>query len=75
MDSAEDFNFESLQRRLPENSVAYSIFLDDNQNNHQTASRLQLIEKEAQRFVQDLTKNYIWQREDFNLDIRSDSGK
>lgn len=75
MDSNQEFTSETLQRRLPENSIAYSVFIDSSENNRQIASRLKVIKKESQKFVENLTKDYIWQRGEFKLELSSDSSK
>jgi hypothetical protein len=61
---------------LPENCVEYMILLIDNQLDvRQARSRLEAIKKAATQLAADLTKDYIWQRDGFVLEVKSRSGE
>ncbi|GFP55111.1 protein ecdysoneless homolog [Trichoderma asperellum] len=62
--------------QLPENTVEYMLFVMDNQQTEarRTRPRLETIRKAAVGLVQSLTKDYIWQREGFELSFGSQNG-
>ncbi|KAL8289855.1 hypothetical protein RB597_001473 [Gaeumannomyces tritici] len=60
---------------LPENCMEYMVFLIDNQlNARQVLSRLESVKKAALQLAAGLTKDYIWQRESFSLEVKSRAG-
>ncbi|TLD17170.1 uncharacterized protein PgNI_00440 [Pyricularia grisea] len=60
---------------LPENCVEYMIFLIDQQlEPSNVLSNLEAVKKAGIQLVESLTKDYIWQREGFNLEIKSHAG-
>lgn len=60
---------------LPENCVEYMVFLIDSQlNARQVLSRLESVKKAALQLAAGLTKDYIWQRDSFGLEVKSRSG-
>ncbi|KAL8375762.1 hypothetical protein RB595_007063 [Gaeumannomyces hyphopodioides] len=60
---------------LPENCVEYMVFLIDNQlNARQILSRLESVKKAALQLAAELTKDYIWQRGSFSLEVKSRAG-
>lgn len=63
--------------QLPENTVEYMLFVMDNQQTEarRTRPRLETIRKAAVGLVQSLTKDYIWQREGFELSFGSQNGE
>jgi hypothetical protein len=67
----------AIAGQLPENTVEYMLFvIDDQQNEARKARpRLENIRKAAVELVQSLTKDYIWQREGFDLSLQSENGK
>ncbi|KLU84573.1 hypothetical protein MAPG_03613 [Magnaporthiopsis poae ATCC 64411] len=60
---------------LPENCVEYMVFLIDSQlDARQVLSRLETVKKSALQLAAGLTKDYIWQRDSFGLEVKSRSG-
>ncbi|PTB44749.1 hypothetical protein M441DRAFT_66478 [Trichoderma asperellum CBS 433.97] len=62
--------------QLPENTVEYMLFVMDSRQTEarRTRPRLETIRKAANELVQSLTKDYIWQREGFELSFVSQNG-
>ncbi|KAK1248128.1 hypothetical protein MKX08_006348 [Trichoderma sp. CBMAI-0020] len=62
--------------QLPENTVEYMLFVIDSQQTEarKTRPRLETIRKAAVELVQSLTKDYIWQREGFEISFKSENG-
>jgi hypothetical protein len=66
---------DGLGRELPENNVEYSIFLiDDKVDGRKLLNQLESVRKAALELSQTLTSDYIWQRDDFNLQLRNEAG-
>lgn len=63
--------------QLPENTVEYMLFVMDSRQTEarRTRPRLETIRKAANELVQSLTKDYIWQREGFELSFVSQNGE
>jgi hypothetical protein len=63
--------------QLPENTVEYMLFVIDNQQSEarKTRTRLETVRKEAVELAQSLTKDYIWQREGFEISFKSENGE
>ncbi|KAL2203639.1 SGT1-domain-containing protein [Sarocladium strictum] len=60
---------------LPENCVEYYLFLVGAQlETRKKLSQLESVRQSALKLSQDLTKDYIWQREDFNLELKTEGG-
>jgi hypothetical protein len=63
------------KRTLAENCVEYFIFdIPTHAENKSRLSQLEQVRKAATAFALDLTADYIWQREGFQLDIKHDQG-
>lgn len=62
--------------QLPENTIEYMLFMIDSQQTEarKTRPRLETIRKSAVELVQSLTKDYIWQREGFEISFKSENG-
>ncbi|KAL1867841.1 hypothetical protein VTK73DRAFT_3922 [Phialemonium thermophilum] len=73
-----DEGFTGFDRQLPENCVEYMIFLIDTSTGQKDVrkilSRLDAVRKEAVRLSDELTNHYIWQRESFALETKSEGG-
>ncbi|KAJ9138553.1 SGT1-domain-containing protein [Coniochaeta hoffmannii] len=70
-----DEGFNGFQMQLPENCIEYMLFIiDTNLDNRKLLSSLEEIRKAALRLADDLTKDYIWQRESFNLELKRENG-
>lgn len=67
--------FQEFERTLPENCVEYMLFVveTDLESTHPLSS-LQAVRKAAVQLCNQLTKDYIWQREAFSLDTKSAHG-
>ncbi|KAJ4421497.1 hypothetical protein N0V85_000144 [Neurospora sp. IMI 360204] len=71
-----DDTFNGFQMSLPENCVEYMLFVINDQPEAQrtTLSSLETIRKVALQRLDELTKDYIWQREPLKLETRIDNG-
>lgn len=70
-------NSDHGNRHLPECCVEYFLFT---LNGHQLHARDQLVQlgavqKAALHLSQSLTKKYLWQRDDFCLEMKNENGK
>lgn len=65
-----------LDMKLAENCVEYSIFVlpEGEGNARKLLSLLETIRKAALELSTGLTKDFIWQRDDFNLALVNDNG-
>ncbi|KAJ3499784.1 hypothetical protein NLG97_g46 [Lecanicillium saksenae] len=62
-------------RHLSENSMEYMIFLlDESLEGIKYLNRLENISREAARLMETVTKNYVWQREEFRLSVANEQG-
>ena len=68
--------FEGFPKRLPDDCVEYSLFVIDSKLNSQRdlRGRLEVIRKQSRALTDRLLKDYIWQRDSFNLQIESGNG-
>lgn len=61
---------------ISENTVEYLLFIIDGKSDaRQTFSVLERIRKETLDLCRDLTKEYIWQRDEFNLQLKNEGGE
>ncbi|KAL7932402.1 SGT1 domain-containing protein [Trichoderma chlorosporum] len=67
---------EAPAEQLSENTVEYMLFVVENQQSEtrKARTRLEAILKAALDLVQSLTKDYIWQREGFDIALKSEHG-
>ncbi len=64
-----------LGRQLQENSMEYMIFiLDQKLDGIKYLNALEAVRKDAIRLMDTTAKNYIWQRDAFNLELVNDKG-
>ena len=64
-----------FKRELPDNCVEYLLFALDGQADAQTQlHELEAIRKAAMHQSQTLTKDYIWQRDEFSLELKTEDG-
>jgi hypothetical protein len=85
MAGSEDFNkdtksgdskFKEYERVLPENCVEYMLFvIEPDLQAKQIHSSLEAVRKAAVQLANQLTKDYIWQRDGFSLETKTDQGK
>lgn len=69
--------FDGFPKRLPDDCVEYMLLVIGAhlKTPKEVLSRLELVRKEAQKLTSSLLKDYIWQRDSFKLEIKSDKGK
>ncbi|KAI0381061.1 SGT1-domain-containing protein [Hypomontagnella monticulosa] len=66
-------NFGDLSRRLPENCVEYLLFVIDNKfDARKLLPELEKIRKAATQLCDNVAKDYIWQRDSFQLRLERD---
>jgi hypothetical protein len=62
-------------RVLPENSVEYYLFcIDRHIEARKRLSQLESVRQHALELCRSLAKDYIWQRQEFNLELRNEQG-
>ena len=67
--------FDGFPRRIPEDCVDYSLFVINAElGPTETQSRLNAVQTAATELTQQLTQDYVWQREPFNLHAASENG-
>lgn len=65
-----------FERELSDNSVEYLVFvIDPKLDKRAILSQLETLRKKALELCRDLTKDYIWQRDEFNLELKNEGGK
>lgn len=70
-----DDGFQGLDRILPENCVEYMLFIiDANAQPKKVLSSLEAVRKAAVQLSNQLTKDYIWQRDGFSLASKTEMG-
>ncbi|KAI0121624.1 SGT1 protein-domain-containing protein [Xylariales sp. AK1849] len=66
---------EGFPRRLPENCVEYILFIIDSQLEARALlSALENVRKAAGQLTERLTRDYIWQRDGLQLQVKNDKG-
>ncbi|EEY23591.1 SGT1-like protein [Verticillium alfalfae VaMs.102] len=67
---------DGLDKRLPENCVEYLLFLVDQNSTdrRKELSKLEDVRKNALASAKDVASDYIWQRGEFSLEVKSDQG-
>lgn len=72
----EGTNDDGFQKETTENTVTYGLFiLGSSVNTNQLLRQLEGIRRAAIKLCSDLTKDYIWQREAFDLQLRTEGGE
>jgi hypothetical protein len=65
-----------FERELAENCVEYFLFLlDDEVEARNQLAKLETIRKAALQLCQSVAKDYIWQRDEFTLELKTDQSK
>ncbi|PHH66856.1 hypothetical protein CDD82_1519 [Ophiocordyceps australis] len=72
MDSNSNCRVE-FERQLSDNCVEYQLFLLNNESEHD-AKELEALQKAALDLSRGLTKDYIWQRDGFELEFQTEAG-
>ena len=69
--------FEGFPKRLPDDCVEYSLFIIDAKlkTPRERLARLEVVRKESLKLTDSLLKEYIWQRESFNLKLENENGR
>ncbi|PQE32445.1 regulatory factor sgt1 protein [Rutstroemia sp. NJR-2017a WRK4] len=69
-------NFSGFPKRLPEDTVEYSLYIIDRESKSQKDihSRLEDVRKESLKLTKDLLTDYIWQRDGFRLEMKTEKG-
>ncbi|KAH6890973.1 SGT1 protein-domain-containing protein [Thelonectria olida] len=66
---------DGFQKRLPDNCVEYILFtLDPILDARNQLAQIETIRKAALKLAGDVTKDYIWQKDEFNLELRNEQG-
>jgi hypothetical protein len=69
----EETNFKN---QLPDNCVEYLLFfLDPQLDAQKQLSQIENIRKAGIELATSLTKDYIWQKDDFNLTLKNEHGE
>ena len=64
------------QRQLTENCLEYFLFIIEGSiDKGKPFEKLESVRKAAVNLCQSLTNNYIWQREEFHLELETQEGK
>lgn len=64
-----------FERDLADSSIEYLLFIiDQDSDTRKTVSQLETLRRAAVDLCQDLTKNYIWQRDEFHLELKNEGG-
>lgn len=68
--------FDGFPKYLPDDCVEYVLFIIDSKLNSQKdlRARLEAVKRESKKLTNDLLKEYIWQRDSFDLHIESGHG-
>jgi hypothetical protein len=67
--------FEGFPKRLSEDTVEYAIYVvDPALSQTQKLAKLRRVLQEATNFTKELLKDYIWQRDEFVLELKLDDG-
>lgn len=68
--------FDGFPKRLPEDCVEYSLYIVNSKLKSQKdlLGRLEDVRKESLALLKDLTKDYIWQRDSFRLEVKTEKG-
>lgn len=65
-----------FERELPDNSVEYLLFIIDHDKTHSRniLQQLEELRKAALNLFSELTRDYIWQRDEFNIELKNQGG-
>ncbi|KAL2752187.1 hypothetical protein ACRALDRAFT_2030408 [Sodiomyces alcalophilus JCM 7366] len=68
-------SMQGFERRLPENCVEYFLFLveEPELDRRRQISKLEELRRSALQFSKGILADYIWQKDEFNLEVRNDS--
>ena len=68
--------FEDFPKHLPDDCVEYSLFIIDSKlkSQKEVLSRLEAVRREALKLTDSLLKEYIWQRDGFKVEVKTENG-
>ena len=67
--------FEGFPKRLPEDTVDYAVYVvDPALDQTQKVTKLKQVLQETTNVTKELLKDYIWQRDEFALELKLDDG-
>lgn len=67
---------EDTDARLPDNTVEYLIFnIDTKSEAKNQLSQLEAIRQSALKLAASLSKDYLWQKDEFNVELKNKDGK
>ena len=67
---------DDFDKHLSENTVEYLIFNIDAKSEAKTQlSQLEAIRQSALKLSNSLSKDYIWQKDEFNIELKNQDGK
>jgi hypothetical protein len=71
-----DEGFTGFPKYLPEDCVEYSLYAIDSKlkSSKELLGQLEIVRQEALNLTDNLLKEYIWQRENFKLDLENVKG-
>lgn len=75
VESPQDSTFDGFERQLPDNCVEYLLFIDVHQDTRRQLSQIETIRKAALQLSNTLARDYIWQKDEFNLELKTENGK
>ena len=68
--------FDGFPKRLPEDTVEYAVYVVDNTlSDSQVRARLNAILQASNELSKKLLKDYIWQRDDFKLELKRENSQ
>lgn len=69
-------NIGDTQQEVSENTLTYLIFTQDKStDSRQVLRQLETVRQAALKLCSDLTADYIWQKDVFDLQLRTEGGK
>jgi hypothetical protein len=67
--------FDGFPKRLPEDTVDYAVYIADSAlDQAQKVMKLKQVLQETTNYAKELLKDYIWQRDEFALELKLDDG-
>lgn len=66
--------FDGFPKRLPEDTIEYAVYIvDSSLSDAQVRARLNSVLQTANELSKKLLKDYIWQREEFKLELKREN--
>ncbi|KAH8819624.1 SGT1 protein-domain-containing protein [Xylogone sp. PMI_703] len=68
--------FDGFPRRLPDDTVEYTLLIIDSKltSQKEIVARLEAVRKESLKLCEELLRDYIWQRDPFKLELHTGKG-